>query len=273
MDCAFYSISRRFEDEAHLILTDTVCGLPCLVAQIETARDLLFEETGWKHIDTNVGNGFLGSSGQRAILIDFEDAIPPNSNGVTLSVDVSSDNDTVHEPTPTSPGSVDKSSLAIRLNKCLASEKVTRVFYLTASSRRKLGNCPLGIQFQYSIMPSRDESSGRIVVIDVTRDGYMWNLGLQVVDEVILDLLSGPVKAIHYQQFLKDLMDGVLRQIYVIRAPPPTPFSGESYHPSSSSPAPTDQCPPTDQCHSSSSSAASSKRVPTSDQHRCCCGC
>ena len=43
----------------------------------------------------------------------------------------------------------------------------------------------------------------------------MWNLGLRVVDEVILDLLSGPVKAIHYQQFLNrypvtDLGEGQL---------------------------------------------------------------
>ena len=87
----FFSISRRREDEAHLILTDTVCGLPCSAVQLTTARDLVFEETGWKHIDINVGNGFLDSSGQRAILIDFEDVIPPSSNGVTLSVDVSSE--------------------------------------------------------------------------------------------------------------------------------------------------------------------------------------
>ena len=136
MDSAsFFTISRSREDEAHLILTDTVCGLPCSAVQLKTARDLLFEETGWKHIDINVGNGFLDSSGQRAILIDFKDVIPPSSNGVTLSVDVSSDgvdDGTVHEPTPKSPGSLDKSALAIRLSKYPAAEKVTKVFLLNS---------------------------------------------------------------------------------------------------------------------------------------------
>ena len=125
-----------------------------------------------------------------------------------------------------------------------------------------MGNGPLGIQFQYSLMANLGESSGRIVVIKVTPDGYMWNIGLRVVDEVILDVVLGPVQEIHYEQFLKDLTHGVLQQICVIRARPPTPFSG---NPSPYSPSLTDQCPPTDQLPSSTSSPASSKRVPTSD--------
>ena len=188
----FISISRSRENEAHLILTDTVCGLPCSGVQLKTARDLLFEETGWKHININVGNGFLDSHGQRAILTDFEDVIPPSSNGVTLSVDVSSggvDDGTVLELTPKSPGSHDNSSLVIMPNECPTVDQVTKAFYLTASSRRKLGTRPLGICFQHSILKSCGESSGRIVVIDVICNGYMWNLGLQVLDEAILDII------------------------------------------------------------------------------------
>jgi len=129
--------------------------------------------------------------------------VPASSDGLPLPVGVSlagMDDGLNPEVKPKSAGSHDGSSLDSTpslhalddtLDGHPAVVQDTTVFKSPRRGRRKLGIC-----FKCSTYSFGGESSGRIVVIGVTPDGYMWNLGFRVFDEVILDIIKGPLRIV-----------------------------------------------------------------------------